>query len=271
MAVKHDLYVTHHGRATHVLLGIDQYHAMKAVADAPRRDDGAQLVHMLADWLDEAVILCDAEMRILFVNRITQAICRRPAQELVGRPLLEALPQTVGSLLEVHARRANAGSELGAADIRSPFRKDGWLRFQSFPLGGWNVILFRDSTDEVERHRLADVRQAIQDGMSLHGGVAYARVSVRGTIELVNEPCRKLIGLPQERLLGMALADVVAVQERATVREALEEVMRAGGSRRLSARILTDGGPTDARIALVPLHGPHGPEGAVMLATTIPG
>ena len=274
-AAKQDLYITHHGRATHVLVGVEQYHGLKAAAEHARTElgpeDSVHLLRTLAEWLDEAVILCDAEMKILFVNRVTQAICRRSAQELIGRPLLEALPQTGRRLLEIHARRTVVGSELSSADIPSPFHKDAWLRFQSFPLGSLNVLMFRDITDDVQRHRLADVKEAMLAAMSLHGGVAYLRLSVRGTIELVNEPFSKLIGLPEERLISIPLTDVVATGDRVLFRDALEDVLRTGGSRKLAIRILTNEGDLAiVHVALVPLQGAYGAEGVVMVATPEP-
>jgi PAS domain S-box-containing protein len=274
-AAKQDLFVTHHGRATHVLVGIEQYHSLKAAAEQARAElgpeDSAHLLRTLAEWLDEAVILCDAEMKILFVNRVTQAVCRRTAQELVGQSLLDALPQTAGSLLEIHARRTVIGSELSSADIPSPFQKEAWLRFQSFPLGNLNVLMFRDITDNVQRRRLADFKEAILAAMSLHGEIAYVGLSVRGTVERVNEPSCKLIGLSEERLKGIAVADVVATADREPFRDALEDVIRTSESRCLGVRILTAEGDLAAvRIALVPIQGAFGAEGAVMLATPEP-
>lgn len=274
-AGKKHLYVTHHGRATHVLLGIDEYQGLHDAArsrEAGEHPPGdAALLQMLAQWLDEAIILCDADMTIAFANRVTQALCRRTVQELVDRPLVEALPQIAGSMLEVHARRTAIGGESSTADIPSPFHEDRWLRFQSLPLGDWNALLFRDITDEVRHHRLADVQEAILDAMRAHGDIAFVRVSIRGTIERVNEPWTRLIGLPADRLHGIALADVIATPDRARFREALEAVIRGAGSRRVDAHMLTnDGDLAPLHLALEPLQGIYGSEGAVMLATTVP-
>jgi PAS domain-containing protein len=271
-AAKDSLYVTHHGRATHVLMGIDQYNVIKAAAEQPLAelgaDDGAFLLHSFADWLDEAVILCDAQMKILYVNRVLLAMCRRSAQELLDRPLLEAVPQIAGSLLEFHARRTVVASEQNSADIPSPFREDSWLHCQSFPLGRWNVLMFRDITEEVRRHRLADVKGAILDAMRVHGGVAYASLSTRGTIERMNEPFAALVALPEDRLMGVALTDIVATQDRVALREALEFALRGMGEGQLDVRIVTNTGElAQVHMAVVQLIGAYGSEGAVVVAT----
>lgn len=273
-AARKSLYVTHHGRATHVLVGIDQYRSITASAEQPLNDlsaeDGIQMLHTFADWLDESCILCDAQMNILYVNRALQASCRRSSQEMIGRPLPEALPEIAGSVLEFHARRTVVASEQAAADIPSPFQPDAWLHFQSFPLGRWNVLMFRDITEEVRRHRLADVKGAILSAMALHGSVAYVCLSIRGTIETVNEPFCDLIALPPERLNGVMLTDVVATPDRVAFREALESVLRGLGDRTVEARIMTNSGETVmTHFALVQLLGAYGSEGAIIIATPL--
>lgn len=271
-AAKGSLYVTHHGRATHVLVGIDQYNNIKTAAEQPLAelgaDDGAFLLHSFADWLDEAVILCDAQMNILYVNRVLLAMCRRSAHELLDRPLLEAIPQIAGSLLEFHVRRTVVASEQSSADIPSPFQEDAWLHCQSFPLGRWNVLMFRDITEEVRRHRLADVKGAILEAFRVHGAIAYACLSTRGTIELMNQPFCDLIALPQERLSGIALTDVVATQDRVALREILEYALRGLGEGTVDVRFVTNTGELAlVHLAVVQLIGAYGSEGAVVVAT----
>jgi len=272
VAARHKLYVTHHGRPTHVLLGVERYRALRqggAPAGEPAgADEGAALLHMLADWIDDALILCDGAMTILFANRAVQALCRRPAQAMIGRPLLDALPEAAGSLLEAHVRRTVAGGETGSADMPSPFRPDGWLHFRSFPLGSANALLLRDISEDVRRERLADVRTALLDTMRLHGDIAFMRLSVRGTVEQVNDPFARLIGLPEARLRGVALADIVARADRVACRQAVEAVLQGGDAQRLRAQMISNGGDMLALdLALTPLRGTYGLEGAILLAT----
>jgi len=270
-AAQRHLFVTHHGRPTHVLLGIEGYRALEqGQAHDPAGEEGADLLRTMADWIDDALILCDGAMTIQFVNRATLALCRRSATALVGRPLLEALPEAAGSLIEAHARRTVSGSEMSAADIPSPFQPEGWLHFRSFPLGDANALMFRDISEDVRRSRMADVRAALLEAMRLHGDIAFMRLSIRGTIEQVNEPCAHLIGLSEARLRGVALADIVAREDRLPCRHALEAVLQGGDEQRLRAAFISNDG--DARpvdIALTPLRGALGTEGAILLATRV--
>ncbi|HWJ70889.1 MAG TPA: PAS domain-containing protein [Sphingobium sp.] len=272
VAAQQSLPVTHHGRTTHVLMGIDAFNELKRAVRSDREGSvlDSVLVYTLADWLDAGLVLCDERRMIQFVNRVAQGITRAPPHGLVGRPLLEALPQLTGSLIETHLRRTETAGEFGSADTPSPFSEACWLRFQSFPLGPWNALLFHDITEDVRRNRLADVKQALFDAMRLHGGVCFAHLSVRGTIDGVNLPCAQLVGLSEERLRGVAFADIVTTAERVTFREALEAVLRGDGDRQLETQVLTNGGAVVAvQLSLTQLRGTYGVEGAVALATAI--
>jgi PAS domain S-box-containing protein len=272
VAAQRSLPVTHHGRTTHVLMGIEAFNELKQATEADRESSvpDASLVYNLADWLDAGLILCDERRTMQFVNRMALGITRAPPHGLVGRPLLEGLPQLAGSLIETHLRRTETAGEFGSADTPSPFSEGCWLRFQSFPLGPWNALLFHDITEEVQRHWLADVKQALFDAMHLHGGVCFAQLSVRGTIDSVNGPCSQLVGLSPDRLRGVAFADMVTTPERVAFRDALEAVLRGDGDRQLETQLLTNGGAiVTIQLSLTQLRGTYGVEGAIALATAI--
>ena len=160
-ALKEPVFVTNHGRKTHVLLSIDQFEEMRTKSSAPEAISGP---FELAEWIDEAIIVCDKELRILSINRAASATCRLSIGECVGKPLYGCLPQLQGTLLEIHLARTARANESTSADIPSPLRKDGWLNLQTFPLHDCNVLMFRDITEEVQRHRLADVKTALDRG-----------------------------------------------------------------------------------------------------------
>ncbi|MCB2077001.1 MAG: PAS domain-containing protein [Novosphingobium sp.] len=263
------VYITRHGRKTHALLGMEQFEGFEARAQGSPADKSVdESLFALADWIDEALILCDGRMNVVYANRVAQAITRKPSDDLIGKPIFDALPAINGSLMEVHARRTMVGSEPSAADVPSPFQEDAWLRFQSFPLGLRNVLKFRDITEDVQRHRLADVKAAILDAMAAHGAIGYVRVSVRGTIDRVDKPFCDMLDLPDSRLAGLPLVDLVAIRERVAFRDAMESVLRGGDAVKRDCQFLTNKGDTiTARVAIVQLHGAYGAEGAIILMT----
>lgn len=262
------VFITTRRHTTHVLLAANAYERLGGAQSAggPESDELVDL----ADWIDEALLVCDAELRIVHANRVTGAITRKPVHAMIGAPLLSALPEIAGSLMETHARRTALAGEPSAVDIPSPFAQGSWLRLQCFPLGPRNVLMFRDVTEDIQRHRLADVKAAILDAMAVHGAVGYIRVSVRGTIERADQPICEILQLPEPRLIGVPVSDLIVVSDKVSFREQLEGVLRGNGSRKLTARLMANDGRQSAFvIGIVQLQGAYGAEGAVMVLTRI--
>ena len=57
MATRTPLYITHHGRATHVLLGVNEFRALKAQSGSAGQESAEEKLFALADWVDQAVII----------------------------------------------------------------------------------------------------------------------------------------------------------------------------------------------------------------------
>lgn len=266
--------ITNHGRATNVLLSIDQFEQLirQSTANFPTFDNGPGLLRELADWMDDAMIVAQRDMTIEYANRVAHALCRKPAGSLNGQPLLAVLPTVAGTLIEVNLRRTALSSEPSSADLPSPFNPDAWLHVQTFPLGECIIFMFRDITEEVSRHRLADVKSTLIDAMNCHGDIAYVRTSVRGTIERVDQPLCKMLQLPEERLMNLPIFDLVARNDRSKFRRVFDNVIRTGESERLSAQFVSNKGDTPTcNMAIAPLHGAYGAEGAVLLMTSLDG
>lgn len=264
------LYISNHGRNSHVLVGVDQFKALLAAGSSPGAGAHTDELHELADWMDDAVIVADRDLRIGFANRVAHAVCRKPAASLNGRQFAEALPEIAGTMLEVHARRTLVSSEPSAADLPSPFADHAWLRFQTFPIGERIVMIFRDISEDVQRHRLADVKKALLQAMDAHGAIGYIRASLRGTIDRVDGPFCAMLGLPEERLINLPLVDLVTTASRPDFRAALDHVIRGGPARRIHASLVSNKGEAvDILAAMAPLHGAYGSEGAVILTTPL--
>lgn len=263
------VYITHHGRETHVLCPIDVWNrtgGSEVANGASKRNDSANFA--LADWIDDGIIACDENLRIVFANRNAHALVKAKSGSLVGETLTEALPAVSGSLLEVQARQTLVHGHPNMADIPSPFIENAWLRFQTFPLEERLVIRLHDITQEVDRHFKANVKEAMIRALDMHGGVSYVRVSLRGTIDRVDIPFCELLDLPQERLIGVTLTDLVCMADKVAFRESLERILRGGDPVRLHTRLLSNRGDfVPVRLALVRLEGVYGCEGAIAVLT----
>lgn len=259
--------VTHHGRETHVFMGLDRFRTM-AIGDeeAPAPDRTFEL----AARIHQGLVLCGPDLSIDYVNGVALAMAKRWDRHLEGQMLWDAFPELAGTLTEAHIRHSLSSGEASAADIPSPFRDDVWLHVQTFPFAGGVALLLRDITADMQRHRLADVKSAILKAMGVHGGVGYVRVSMRGFIDVVNDSFCAMVGLGADRLADVPVADLVELPARPAFRERLERVLRGEGDMRFATQLLTNGGalaPVDAAIAR--LHGIYGTEGAVIVITPL--
>jgi len=274
MARRHPVHITHHGRETHVLCEAEHYRELLEeslrVAGADPLADIEGPIFSFADWIDDALVICDRELRIVYANRAAVALIGTDATSMRNRSLRHAHSGLADSLIEIHAARTYRLKEPSAADLPSPFCKENWLRFQCFPLADRVILKFRDITEDVRSHRKADVKRAILQAMDDHGGVGCLKTSVRGTISQVNEPFCRMVQLPGQRLIGMAVSDLVLPADRHLVHGLIEESLRADGKHVVDVRLRNQhGAPTAVRFSLVQLMGTYGAEGVVMLVTEL--
>lgn len=259
--------VTHHGRETHVFLGLDRFTHM-TVSDASGSVDRTR---ELASRMHQGIILCRADLSIEFTNNVALAMTKSWDRELEGYLLWDVLPEFAEALTAAHIRHSLATGESSAADIPSPFRADSWIHFETFPFAGGVALLLRDITADMQRHRLADVKTMIIKALGLLPAIGHVRLSSRGFIDMADDNFCDLIGLPEERLRGVSLSDIVELSARPQLREELEGVLRGDGDRRIATRLLTNQGTVlTVEAGLVQLLGTYGAEGAIMVVTARP-
>lgn len=262
------IVVTHHGRATHVLTTVRHYNALK---DGDRRSDagvGAPSLDEFANCLTVGVLLIDYNMRVLAANHVAHAQLDREGTELVGNGVFRAVPTLHGSLVETYVRRSVASREPASAEIPSLFRPDSWVRVDIHPFARHVTILFHDITEDMKRHRLADVRQSLREAIGVHDGIGYVCLNTRGHIDRAEPTFCDMVHLSEERLHHVAIADLVPVAHRVAFREALDKVLSGEGARTIDSVLLSNDGATVAvRVTMAELRGVYGNEGAIVLLT----
>ncbi len=264
------IFVTHHGRATHVLTTVRHYTALKE-GDGVGRSDTAAAPPSLQDFancLTIGVVLIDYDLRVLAANHVAHAQLDRKEGELVGQRIFETIPSLRGSLVETYARRAVVSREPTSAEMPSLFRRDNWIRVDIHPFANHVTILVHDITEDVRRHRLADARQALREAVTAHDGIGYASLNTRGHIDRVEPTLCDMVRLSEERLHHVAMADLVPVAHRVAFREALDQVLSGEGARTIDSALLSnDGAAIAVRVTIAELRGIYGNEGAIVLLT----
>ena len=263
-ALESPVFISRHGRRTHALLGMARYEAMLASGD----DDGEALGYQeVTDFINDGLVVIDHDEAIVYANPYARAWCRFP-ETWAGMRLAEALPAMEGSPALAQMRRTKATRMPLAADLPSVFVKDRWINCQTIPVRDKVAMLFRDITDDVQSHRLADMKKAMVEAISLHKKVGYIRINQRGMIERTDASISDWIGLSQDRLIGVRLLDLIDVSHRAAMSETLESVLSSGESSRCHSRFVPNREGTVALdCAIVPLKGAYGAEGAVLVFT----
>lgn len=263
------IVVTHHGRPTHVLTTVSHYDSLRHV---PAADEAPELaieaVQRFADCLRNGVLLIDYEMNVLVANHVAHVMVDRADHSLIGQKVFDAVPLLRRSLVGTYVRRAAVSKEPCTAELPSLFRPGNWVRVDVHPFAKHVTILFQDITDDVQRHRLGDKREAIRAAVEAHDGVGYACLNTRGHIEHVDASFAELIELPPERLRHVAVADLVPVARRVAFREALDTVLSEGGVGTIDTVVLDNHGrAVPVRMVMSEMHGSYGNEGAVLLVT----
>ena len=261
------VFVTHHGRETHALVPITIYKdliargASLASTTQPSIDD-------LLDWLPMSLLVVRNDGTVVRANRTVHAASRLPHGSIVGRELLEVLPALKNTMFASYLKRAFSTGEPCSFDQPSVHRESRWMRIDIYPTHEGATILARDITDDIALNRSADAKEAVIDAISAHGGIGYVGLNVRGRIERVDRAICETLALPEERLAGLMVADLVPLAHRAAFRDVIERVLSGGATERFETQFLCNDGSVLALTGAVrELRGVYGSEGAVIVTT----
>lgn len=232
------IWVTNHGRPTHVFLSTGQYEEIAAHSEA----SSLPAVTDLADWVQHGVLILDDDLNILLANDVAHALLLRPRGQIVGEPIFAALPEFEHSLFESHLRQAAASGERAMCDLASPVREGAWLRADFIPCARALTVLLRDVTRDIHTDAEADSNATIVAALRDHPHIGYLAVDARGRIEQANQGFLDWIALPETRIRGALAADLVLSAERAAFREALDQVLSTGRPATIDTRLLANAG-----------------------------
>jgi PAS domain S-box-containing protein len=115
----------------------------------------------------------DREWRITYMNRRAAKHFERPADELVGQHVWEALPQAVGTPIE---RRYRAAMDTGKAqefEVQSPTFPDRVLSIRVYPTPTGLAVFFRDISTERRLQEQLQHAAKLESIGRLAGGVAH--------------------------------------------------------------------------------------------------
>lgn len=262
--------VTHHGKDAHVLISLDDYRRLdgKNEGDATSATQLHASFEALVQWVRDGVIVIDRDWRILSANPAAGDLLGHGVAALTGEYLVAVLPQLNDSLLFQRIVRLIDHRERFSSDVRGILRPRQWLHIDLIPLPVGGAILLRDVSEAMENFAASDMRQALANAIDVDGGVGHARLSVRETIDAANDALTDLIGVDAAAIRRVRFSALLAVGQRATFSEALEEVFRTGKPVRIPSQIVTrEGEALDVALSIAEVRGAYTSEGAVVLVT----
>ncbi|MFU8868420.1 PAS domain-containing protein [Natronococcus sp.] len=110
------------------------------------------------DRISDAFCALDESWRVTYANDRAAELFGRPAEELLGEPLWEALPSLVDTHLEERLRTVMATKKpLSFERYVDPL--DGWVQMDVYPTEVGISVYFRDVTEQVERERRLTVSE----------------------------------------------------------------------------------------------------------------
>lgn len=259
--------ITYHGRPRYVLLAAESWDAERSISDgeSARRELEYQF---LVEHMDGGLLVADTALRITDASSATALILGRSAATLVGSPITDVLPGSTHATVLSSLRHVLRSGEQAQFDLLLDEENGTRLRVRAFPWVEGVALLLRVSFEDDEEARLAE-QTALERARQAHGRIEVLRLTVRGTVTMVEAEFAKLVGLARERILGLRFSDLLAVRDRTIARDAIERVLSGrSDAEAFDARLLCGGAEeTAARISVAPLASGYAVGGAMVIVT----
>lgn len=259
--------ITYHGRPRYVLLAAESWDAGQAATerDTTQRDLEYQF---LVEHMDGGLLVLDPELKITNASSAAAMILGRAPAALVGTAIAEALPVVTHSTLLSSLRHVLRSGEQAQFELVLDEGNGTRLRVRAVPWVEGLALLVRVSYEGDEEARLAE-QTALEKARAAHGRIEVIRLTVRGTVTMVEPEFARLVGLPRDRILGLRFADLLAVRDRTIAREAIEQVLSGRSEAEAFDAKLLCGGAEEigARISIAPLASGYAVGGAVVIVT----
>lgn len=265
-AARKPVVVTHHGKDAHVLISLDDYRRLGHTGPAVR-DLRASLAD-LVESIHDGILVIDRERRIIAANPAASDMFATAAAEMIGRNLVEALPQFGRHLLLAHIHRLLDHRERFSGDVPGLLNPRRWVHAELVPIPAGGALLLRDVSAAMAELSENDARRALADAIGAHGDIGCAAISVREAVEDANDALTAWVGVDPAAIRRVRFSALVAMKERTSFGEALETVFRTGlPTRRASALITREGDAVPVMLAIAERRSAYASEGAMIAVT----
>lgn len=260
-AARAPVYVLHRGRPRLVLTSVELMDALCAPRGGPER--ARDRLSGLLDATREVVLFCDGDARLVPASRTARALF---GADVALAP--EALAATGGAFLAAALDRVLASGIAEAFEFVPASHRDRIWSAEIVPAPDGAVILCRDISAEAEASRRRAEAMALDDALAALGGVATARLTLRGHIDGDTRSLAALTRIDAAALGSVRFPVLFDVGSRVGVGEAMDAVLSEGVGRAVAAIMLVNRGqPLPVRIAISAVRGGAAIEGGLALLT----
>lgn len=262
--------VTNRGRPRYVLLSFDQWRTSKpetVVPAAPATERDAEY-KALVERMAGGFVILDHMLAVREMSTAAAVLIGCPADAARGMPIAPLLDRVGIGIAVSEIRGVLQSGEDTRFDLPLPGGQLRRLRGHAYP---WvnGVALSLTPYYETRADVWLSEQRALEKARNEHRGVFVLRLSVRGTVSMVDDKSVALIGLTRERILQARFVDLLALSARARARDAIEAVLSgAADAMAFDSAILTNGGEECcAAISLAPIADGFAIGGAMVLLT----
>jgi PAS domain-containing protein len=244
------IHILNHGRPAWSLIATDQF--MRLAAAGAGGADGAQdrlALAMVLDTIGTQVIMTDAALTIVRMNIAARHAFLLDEDAAHGMPLDGVLVDPAYHFMLRAAERVRdtgVGETFELDTILPPLRTFR-VQVECFAEG---LVIFADDisvrTQVRQRHAIASAYEELMDALP---GLARGTINARGVIRTASPALAALVQTDPGRIVGMRIASLFHMSERAAVGDAIETLL---GERRpfTLATSLQTGGMATAPVIL---------------------
>lgn len=189
-----------YGRDIVVGLGQDVTDIVEA---QKRSEELQQRLTSTIEHMGDAFYLLSPEYKFLFLNKQAEKLLRRSRDELIGRYIWDAFPESRSNFLNAIPPDANPTKELSFEFLYEPF--DAWFAVDLYPVPEGIAVYFRDITREREREmqlRLLEVAVERLNDVVMITDATPVDWQDGPLIVYVNDAFERRTGFTREEVIG---------------------------------------------------------------------
>jgi two-component system, cell cycle sensor histidine kinase and response regulator CckA len=191
-----------------------------------------RLRHML-ESIDNGVVIIDREWRISYVNRCGASLINALPSDLLGRPLLDVMPESRGSQIEHVCQQVFETGDSICYEAPYP-ALNAWFQVKVFLTGDELAIMFCETTVHRERtEHLEQVEAQLRQALTRLRRIAdssrdmICTWTAEGRYQTVSRAVERILGYTPEEMRGKGLFDLVAPEDLEATRQ-IASAIQAG-------------------------------------------